>query len=176
MMDTRRFAAANDEIVPVPGGAFPADAVAVISCPAPAAVSSGRARKGKWLLEFAPRAAPFVEPLMGWTGSSDTLRQVRLWFPTRAMAVAYAQRQGLRYEVHGEPALSQPISASWAAGTAVADLDALPPALARAWNAAHLVPLDEELAANHTRSTGDSLGSGQPPAGQMAAADGGGPR
>ena len=53
--------------------------------------------------EFEPRSRPFIDPLMGWTGSTDTLRQLKLRFPTREAAIDYARRQGLRYEVR-EPA------------------------------------------------------------------------
>lgn len=38
--------------------------------------------------------------LMGWTGSTDPLPQAKLRFPTREATVKYAQRQGLRFEVH----------------------------------------------------------------------------
>jgi hypothetical protein len=36
--------------------------------------------------------------LMGWTGSDDMNSQVRLRFPTREEAVAYAERHGIPYE------------------------------------------------------------------------------
>ena len=36
---------------------------------------------------------------MGWTGSTDPMGQVRLTFPSREAAVAYAQRHCLDYEV-----------------------------------------------------------------------------
>jgi hypothetical protein len=62
-------------------------------------MSSGRAGTHRWLLEFEPQSAPFIEPLMGWTGSTDPMAQVRLVFRTREAAVAYARRQGLDYEV-----------------------------------------------------------------------------
>jgi hypothetical protein len=71
----------------------------VIYRPAKSAMTSGRAGTKHWLLEFEPQAAPFIEPLMGWTGSTDPLAQVRLTFPTREAAVAYAKRQGLDYQV-----------------------------------------------------------------------------
>lgn len=54
------------------------------------------------MLEFESSAAPEVEPLMGWTGSSDTRRQVRLSFPTKEQALTFAKRQGWDYTV-GEP-------------------------------------------------------------------------
>lgn len=60
---------------------------------------SGAARTKSWVLRFDRRTAPFIEPLMGWTGGDDTLSRVELTFPTREAAVAYAQRQGLAYVV-----------------------------------------------------------------------------
>src|SRR4051812_21856521 len=72
---------------------------ALIYRPAKSAMTSGRARTRRWTLEFEPQSAPFIEPLMGWIGSTDPMAQVRLAFPTREAAVAYAQRQGLDYEV-----------------------------------------------------------------------------
>jgi hypothetical protein len=69
--------------------------------PAKSAMTSGRAGSKRWLLEFAPQSPPFIEPLMGWTGSTDPLASVRLWFPSREAAIAYAERQGLDYDVRG---------------------------------------------------------------------------
>src|SRR4051812_25915307 len=72
---------------------FPPDARAVIHCPAPSVMSSGRARAAEWVLEFERRTPPFIESLMGWTGSTDMLSHIRLRFPSREAAVAYAERQ-----------------------------------------------------------------------------------
>ena len=81
------------------GGAFPADAVASISRPAPSLTSSGRAHERQWTLHFERRSPPFTEPLMGWTGGSDTLSQVELSFPSRESAIGFAEREGLAYRV-----------------------------------------------------------------------------
>lgn len=78
---------------------FPDDAVAHIHRPCRSAMSAGPA-PDEWRLEFEPRSAPFVDPLMGWTGSQDPLRQVILSFSTLDAALAYAERQGLRAIVH----------------------------------------------------------------------------
>jgi hypothetical protein len=56
-------------------------------------------RPRQWLLEFEPAAPRVVEPLMGWTSSSDPFAQIRLTFPSHSAAVAYAERYGLDYEV-----------------------------------------------------------------------------
>lgn len=98
-------APANDNTEPRPP-AGPSRRRAIIYKPAKSAVTSGRAGTKRWLLEFEPQSAPFIEPLMGWTGSIDPLAQVRLTFPSRDAAIAYAKRQGIDYEVRdaAEPA------------------------------------------------------------------------
>ncbi|MBZ9764234.1 ETC complex I subunit [Mesorhizobium sp. CA8] len=78
---------------------FPQDAVARIDKPSRSVMTSGRVRTKGWRLTFERRAAPFIEPLMGWTGGGDTLTQIELNFPTRESAIRYAERQGLRYTV-----------------------------------------------------------------------------
>lgn len=91
---------ANDNRVHYAGRSlFPSDAVARIYRPSRAATTSGKARTKRWCLRFEPRSAPFIEPLMGHTGSADTLTQVELTFPTLEAAIRYAKRQGLRYSV-----------------------------------------------------------------------------
>ncbi|RMD62629.1 MAG: hypothetical protein D6826_06925 [Alphaproteobacteria bacterium] len=60
------------------------------------ATQSGRAHTDDWILEFEP--APLtVEPLMGWTATTDTQSQIRMRFPTREEAVAYARKHALMY-------------------------------------------------------------------------------
>lgn len=71
----------------------------IIFKPAKSAMTSGRARARHWLLEFEPLSAPFIEPLMGWTGSTDPLGHMQLAFGSREAAIAYADRHGLAYEV-----------------------------------------------------------------------------
>jgi hypothetical protein len=67
--------------------------------PAKTAMQSGRRKTGYWLLEFERTAPRRPDPLMGWNGSADMRAQVMLKFNTRAEAVAYAERQGLNYQV-----------------------------------------------------------------------------
>ncbi|TWG97923.1 ETC complex I subunit-like protein [Mesorhizobium sp. J18] len=80
---------------------FPADAVARIYKPSRAMTTSGTARTKGWRLVFERRTAPFIEPLMGYTGGDDTLIQIELSFPTLQSAVRYAERQGLTFVVEG---------------------------------------------------------------------------
>lgn len=67
--------------------------------PAKTAMQSGKAGTRLWRLDYNGAAARFVEPLMGWTGSRNTQGQVRLEFPTLEAAIAYAEHQGISYEV-----------------------------------------------------------------------------
>jgi hypothetical protein len=67
--------------------------------PAKTAMQSGKAKTRDWLLEFEPSAAKRVDPLTGWTQSTDMNGQVRLSFETREEAVAYAQRHGIAFRL-----------------------------------------------------------------------------
>ena len=64
--------------------------------PAKTAMQQGRAQTERWVLEYEPGRRE-VEPLMGWTSSRDTRRQLKLWFDSKDEAVAYAQKHGLMY-------------------------------------------------------------------------------
>ena len=56
---------------------------------------SGKANTGGWLLEFERRCRPCApDPLTGWNGSGDTNTQVRMKFPTKEAAIAYATSTG----------------------------------------------------------------------------------
>ena len=59
------------------------------------AMQSGKARAGRWILEFESQSARRADPLMGWAGGADTQEQVRLVFPTADAAKAYADRYGI---------------------------------------------------------------------------------
>ena len=63
------------------------------------AMQSGTAKTHDWVLDFEPAARRQADPLMGWIGSTDTQAQVSLKFPSRDEAIAYAERQGLQYDV-----------------------------------------------------------------------------
>ena len=76
--------------------------VARIYRPARTAMQSGKAKTKEWLLQYEPAAPKVVEPLMGYTSSSDMLSQVRLSFETKEQAVAYAERYGIPYRIEEE--------------------------------------------------------------------------
>jgi hypothetical protein len=63
--------------------------------PARNAMQSGTAKSRHWVLEYAPASQREVDPLMGWTSSSDTQAQVKLRFTTREAALEYAEAHGI---------------------------------------------------------------------------------
>jgi hypothetical protein len=67
--------------------------------PAKTAMQSGTAKTKEWVLEYEPDQPRAVEPLMGWTSSSDMKQQLSLRFDTREEAVAYCERRGIPYQV-----------------------------------------------------------------------------
>ncbi|HSK40398.1 MAG TPA: ETC complex I subunit [Arenibaculum sp.] len=67
--------------------------------PSKTAMQSGRAKIGRWTLEYEIETPRRPEPLMGWISSGDTLNQVRLEFDTRDEAIAFAERKGWSYTV-----------------------------------------------------------------------------
>ncbi len=67
--------------------------------PAKDATQSGMGKTRLWRLEFMPESARSIEPLMGWTSSSDMNSQIKLNFETREEAVAYATRNGIPYRL-----------------------------------------------------------------------------
>ncbi|WP_349360966.1 ETC complex I subunit [Stappia sp.] len=76
--------------------------VARIYSPAKTATQSGRGKSQDWVLEFEPEKARSIEPLMGYTSSSDMKQQVKLRFETKDAAIAYAKRNGIAYRVEAE--------------------------------------------------------------------------
>lgn len=67
--------------------------------PSKNAMQSGKARAKLWLLEYEPETAKAPDPLMGWTSSRDMRQQVQLEFDTAEEAVAYAQKNGIPFQV-----------------------------------------------------------------------------
>ena len=63
--------------------------------PARNAMQSGTAKTRHWVLEFVSETARDVDPLMGWTSSSDTQAQVKLRFTSKEAALEYAQEHGI---------------------------------------------------------------------------------
>jgi len=82
-----------------------------IYSPAKTAMQSGKGKTGYWVLEFEPETRRKIDPLMGYTTSSDMKSQIRLTFETRAEAEAYAQKHGIAAKVdEPKPARRRQIS------------------------------------------------------------------
>jgi hypothetical protein len=75
------------------------DMSARIFSPAKTAMQSGKGKTGYWVLEFDPETPRKIDPLMGYTSSSDMKSQIRLTFNSREEAVAYAEKHGIPYRV-----------------------------------------------------------------------------
>jgi len=73
--------------------------IAHIYSPAKSAAQSGKMRTGYWLLRYEPQSPKLIEPLMGYTSTSDTLAEVKLRFASKEEAVAFAEQNGIPYEV-----------------------------------------------------------------------------
>lgn len=67
--------------------------------PARSAMTSGQAKTSGWLLEFSANSRRPVDPLMGWTGQTDTQSQVKMKFGSKDAAIEYAERNGIPYAV-----------------------------------------------------------------------------
>ena len=67
--------------------------------PSKTATQSGKGKSRAWLLVFEPEVPRSIEPLMGYTSSSDMRAQVKLAFDTQEEAEAYAQKNGIAYTV-----------------------------------------------------------------------------
>lgn len=70
-----------------------------IFSPAKTAMQSGKAKTGYWVLEYEPEKPKTIDPLMGYTSSSDMKSQIRLTFETREEAVAYAHKHAIPYRI-----------------------------------------------------------------------------
>ena len=67
--------------------------------PARSAMQSGTAKTRHWVLEYVNETGRDVDPLMGWTSSSDTQAQVRLKFSSKEAAQDYAKEHGIEVVV-----------------------------------------------------------------------------
>ena len=80
--------------------------------PAPNAMQSGKGKSKNWVLEHEPASPREIEPLMGYTSTSDTQVQVRLSFDTLEEAEAYARANGIPYSVQ-QPHIPAPKRSSY---------------------------------------------------------------
>ena len=61
-------------------------------------MQSGTGKTDKWILEFETKD-PTNNPLMGWESSSDTYTELKLEFSTQELAVNYAKKKKIDFEL-----------------------------------------------------------------------------
>jgi hypothetical protein len=80
--------------------------------PARNVMQAGQARTKRWVLEYEPQSPRRIDPLMGWTSADDMRQQVSLEFGTVEEAMAYAENNGIAYQLF-EPHNPSPKSKSY---------------------------------------------------------------
>ena len=75
-------------------------------------MQSGIAKNNKWVLEFITKD-PTKNPLMGWESSSDTLGEIKLEFSTKELAINYAKKKKIDFELI-EPKKRKTVKKSYA--------------------------------------------------------------
>ena len=73
--------------------------LARIYSPAKNAMQSGKHRKQAWVLEYVPSVPKVIDPFMGYTSTTDMMRQIKVSFSSQADAEAYAKRENIAYQV-----------------------------------------------------------------------------
>ena len=75
-------------------------------------MQSGTAKSNKWILEFITKD-PIRNPLMGWESSSDTLTELRLEFSSKELAINYAKKKKIDFDLI-EPKKRKTVKKSYA--------------------------------------------------------------
>ena len=66
--------------------------------PSKTAMQSGTKKYDKWVIEYVTEK-PGINPLMGWESSTDTLTELKLEFSTKALAIEYAKKNKINFEI-----------------------------------------------------------------------------
>ena len=85
---------------------------AKIYIPTKTAMQSGMAKTNKWIIEFKTKDSG-IEPLMGWESSTDTLSELKLEFSTKDLAIEYAKKNKIDFELI-EPQKRKTVKKSYA--------------------------------------------------------------
>ena len=85
---------------------------AKIYIPNKSPMQSGTGKTDKWILEFETEN-PTNNPLMGWESSSDTFTELRLEFSSKELAINYAKKKKIDFELI-EPKKRKMIKKSYA--------------------------------------------------------------
>jgi hypothetical protein len=71
---------------------------AKIFIPTKNSMQSGYGKANKWVIEFETKDTG-INPLMGWETSTDTLSELNLEFSTKDLAIEYAKKNKIEFEV-----------------------------------------------------------------------------
>ncbi len=71
---------------------------AKIYIPNKSPMQSGLGKTDKWILEYETKD-PTSNPLMGWESSSDTLTELKLEFSSKELAINYAKKKKINFEL-----------------------------------------------------------------------------
>ena len=71
---------------------------AKIYIPTKNAMQSGLSKSHKWIIEFNTKNTG-INPLMGWESSTDTLSELKLEFSTKELAIDYANKNKIDFEI-----------------------------------------------------------------------------
>jgi len=85
---------------------------AKIYIPNKSPMQSGIGKTDKWILEYETKD-PTNNPLMGWESSSDTYSEIRLEFSSKDLAVSYAKKKKIEFELI-EPKKRKTVKKSYA--------------------------------------------------------------
>jgi NADH dehydrogenase (ubiquinone) Fe-S protein 4 len=66
--------------------------------PSKTALQSGTKKYDKWIIEYVTEK-PGINPLMGWESSTDTLTELKLEFSTKQLAIKYAKKNKINFEI-----------------------------------------------------------------------------
>ena len=61
-------------------------------------MQSGLTKTNKWIIEFKTKDSG-IDPLMGWESSTDTLTELKLEFSTKELAIDYAKKNKIDFEL-----------------------------------------------------------------------------
>ena len=61
-------------------------------------MQSGLGKLDKWIIEFKTKDSG-LDPLMGWESSTDTLSELKLEFSTKELAIEYAKKNKIEFEL-----------------------------------------------------------------------------
>jgi hypothetical protein len=85
---------------------------AKIYIPTKNSMQSGPGKSDKWIIEFETKNSG-INPLMGWFTSSDTLSELNLEFSKKELAIEYAKKNKIDFEVI-EPQKRKTVKKSYA--------------------------------------------------------------